>query len=136
MTDTEKSLYEQVLADHDYVVQLRRHFHRHPELAKEEYETQGAIERELDKLGITHRRIAETGVYAEIEGTAPCEGKPRCIVLRADIDALPIQQENPGSRGRRSATARSRSLKAAPSTGPTGASASIWRPMSGWAPWC
>jgi amidohydrolase len=94
MTDMEQSLYRQVLADHDYVVQLRRHFHRHPELAKEEYETQGAIEQELDKLGIAHRRVAETGVYAEIEGTATCEGKPRCIVLRADIDALPIQQEN------------------------------------------
>ena len=94
MTETEKNLYEQVRADHDYVVQLRRHFHRHPELAKEEYETQAVIERELDKLGITHRRVAVTGVYAEIEGTAPCEGEPRCIVLRADIDALPIQQEN------------------------------------------
>ena len=49
MTDMEQSLYRQVLADHDYVVRLRRHFHRHPELAKEEYETQGAIEQELDK---------------------------------------------------------------------------------------
>ena len=94
MTELQKTLYEQVLQDHDYVVALRRHFHQHPELAKEEHETQAAIERELDKLGIAHRRIAGTGVYAEIEGTTAAEGRPRCIVLRADIDALPVTQEN------------------------------------------
>ena len=94
MTDLQKYLYEQVLADHDYVVDLRREFHRHPELGKEEFETAAAIERELDLLGIPHRRAAVTGVVAEIEGTAPCQGEPRCIALRADIDALPVQQEN------------------------------------------
>ena len=65
MTDLQKHLYEQVLADHDYVVGLRRDFHRHPELGKEEFKTQAAIEWELDKLGIVHRRIAGTGVYAD-----------------------------------------------------------------------
>ena len=70
MTDLQKYLYEQVLADHDYVVDLRREFHRHPELGKEEFETAAAIERELDLLGIPHRRAAVTGVVAEIEGTA------------------------------------------------------------------
>ena len=94
MTDLQKYLYEQVLADHAYVVDLRREFHRHPELGKEEFETAAAIERELDKIGVAHRRVAVTGVCAEIEGTKPCEGEPRCIVLRADIDALPVRQEN------------------------------------------
>ena len=94
MTETQRFLYNEVLRDHDYIVSLRRWFHQHPELAKEEVETQKVIERELDKLGIKHRRIAGTGVYAEIEGTAPANGTPRCIVLRADIDALPITQEN------------------------------------------
>ena len=94
MTETQQFLYNEVLKDHDYVVQLRRWFHRHPELGKEEFETQKVIERELDKLGIEHRRIAGTGVYAEIEGTAPADGAARCIVLRADIDALPVTQEN------------------------------------------
>ena len=92
MTQLQQRLYQEVLADHDYVVGLRRHFHQHPELGTREHETQAAIERELDSLGLVHRRIAGTGVYAEITGTA--EGTPRCIVLRADIDALPITQEN------------------------------------------
>ena len=94
MTETQQFLYNEVLRDHEYIVNLRRWFHRHPELAKEEFETQKAIEQELDKLGLAHRRIAGTGVYAEIEGTAPDKGEKRCIVLRADIDALPITQEN------------------------------------------
>ena len=94
MTETQKTLFEQVKADHGYVVGLRRELHRHPELAMEEHETAALIERELDKLGLAHRRVAETGVYAEITGTAPASGETRCIVLRADIDALPITQEN------------------------------------------
>ena len=94
MTELEQGLYDQVLADHDYVVQLRRYFHQHPELGKEEFETAAAIERELDKIGLAHKRIAGTGVYAEIEGTATSDGPARCIVLRADIDALPVMQEN------------------------------------------
>ena len=94
MTETQAFLYDQVRKDHDYVVFLRRWFHQHPELSREEHETQTVIERELDKLGIAHRRVAGTGVYAEITGTAPAAGTPRCIVLRADIDALPIEQEN------------------------------------------
>lgn len=94
MTETQQFLYNEVLRDHEYIVNLRRWFHRHPELAKEEFETQKSIEQELDKLGLAHKRIAGTGVYAEIEGTAPADGEKRCIVLRADIDALPITQEN------------------------------------------
>lgn len=94
MTETQQFLYNEVLRDHDYIVNLRRWFHQHPELGKEEFETQAAIERELDKLGIEHRRIAGTGVYAEIVGTAPANNAARCIVLRADIDALPVTQEN------------------------------------------
>ena len=94
MTETQQYLYDQVLKDHDYVVSLRRWFHQHPELAKEEFETQKTIEQELDKLGIAHRRVAGTGVCAVIEGTAPAGGEKRCIVLRADIDALPVTQEN------------------------------------------
>ena len=94
MTETQAVLYDRVMEDHDCVVALRRWFHQHPELGKEEFETQKTIERELDRLGIGHRHIAGTGVYAEIEGTAPAQGEKRCIVLRADIDALPVTQEN------------------------------------------
>lgn len=94
MKELEKGIWEQVRADHDYVVQLRRWFHRHPELAAEEFATQERIERELDQLGVAHRRIAGTGVYAEMEGTGSSSGSRRCIVLRADIDALPVTEES------------------------------------------
>ena len=94
MTELEKELYAEVLADHPYVVALRRWFHQHPELPREEEETARRIERELDAIGVSHRRCAVTGVRAEIEGAKPCEGEPRCIVLRADTDALPVRQEN------------------------------------------
>ena len=74
--------------DHPYIVALRRYFHQHPEIAKEEFHTAERIEAELDKIGLAHKRVGETGVYAEIQGKQP--GKT--IVLRADIDALPIQE--------------------------------------------
>ena len=94
MNELEQNLYRQVQEDHDYVVGLRRWFHQHPELAKEENMTAERIERELDLIGVPHRRVAVTGVYAEIEGTKPCEGEKRCIVLRADIDGLPVTEAN------------------------------------------
>ena len=95
MNQLEREIVEQVHADHDYVVNLRRFLHQHPELPKEEFETQKCIEQELDALGIAHRRVAGTGVYAELTGTRPApESGERCIVLRADIDALPVKEEN------------------------------------------
>ncbi len=96
MTELEEKLYGSILADHAYVTGLRRHFHQHPETAREEEETAKRIERELDLIGLPHQRAAGTGVCAELEGTAPAHPseKPRCIVLRADIDALPVFQEN------------------------------------------
>lgn len=94
MTETQQTLYDAVRAERDYLVSLRRHFHQHPELSKQEFETAARIERELDALGIPHRRVAVTGVYAELTGTKPCAAEPRCIALRADTDALPVQQEN------------------------------------------
>lgn len=94
MNELERNIYEQVLADKDYVIALRRDFHRHPELPKEEFETAKRIEAELDKLGIAHRRVAGTGVYAELCGTAAPSGSSRTIVLRADIDALPVREES------------------------------------------
>ncbi len=98
MTDLEKMIYEEVLQDHAAVVDLRRDLHRHPEIAREEFRTQARIEEELDRLGLKHWRSAGTGVMAELTGTkaAPVllteDGKERCLVLRADIDALPVNE--------------------------------------------
>ena len=46
----------------DYIVSIRREFHRHPELSLQEFRTAQRIEEELDKFGIPHMRVGETGV--------------------------------------------------------------------------
>lgn len=78
-------------ADHEYVVNLRRYFHKHPETPKNEFNTALKIEEELDKLGLSYKRVGETGVYAEIKGELAGD---KIIVLRADIDALPLQEKH------------------------------------------
>ncbi|MFQ9975487.1 MAG: M20 metallopeptidase family protein [Butyricicoccus sp.] len=73
----------------DYIVSIRREFHRHPELSLQEFRTAQRIEEELDKFGIPHTRVGETGVLGTLKG-ARDNGK--VLVLRADIDALPIEE--------------------------------------------
>ncbi|MEE1211764.1 MAG: amidohydrolase [Treponema sp.] len=95
MTADEVQIFDEIKADHGYVVDLRRHFHKHPEIAKEEFQTALKIEEELDKIGLAHQRVAETGLYAEIKGEKDASASgasAKTIVLRADIDALPIQE--------------------------------------------
>ncbi len=74
-------------------VEFRRHLHAHPELSFQEHETARYIEEQLDALGIEHRRIAQTGVLAAIRGSKGPDNN-RALVLRADIDALPITEQN------------------------------------------
>lgn len=75
-----------VLAEKAYLTDLRRHFHAHPEVSLQEYETCKKIEAELDSMGIPHKRIGETGVYGWIDGKKAGDGVT--VALRADIDAL------------------------------------------------
>ena len=70
--------------------ELRRELHRHPELALHEYATAAVIERELDKMGVEHQRTGKTGVLGILRGSEP----GNMVALRADIDALPIQEES------------------------------------------
>ncbi len=70
---------------------LRRHFHRHPELGTQELWTQQEICRLLDSWGIPHQPIADTGVVALVTGTKP--GSGNTVALRADIDALPLTED-------------------------------------------
>ena len=69
---------------------FRRHLHSHPELSLEEHSTAAFISEQLSQLGIEHRPIANTGVLARIEGKRG--NLSRCVVLCADIDALPITE--------------------------------------------
>ena len=75
-------------------VEFRRRLHAHPELSFKEHDTATFIEQQLSELGIEHRRIATTGVLARIAGRKTAEGDRRAVVLRADIDALPIDEQN------------------------------------------
>ena len=68
-------------------VEFRRELHRHPELSFNEVQTTQYIEKCLDEAGISHSRIAKTGVLAKIEGKGDLS---KAVVLLADIDALPI----------------------------------------------
>lgn len=78
-----------VLAEKAYLTDLRRHFHAHPEVSLQEYETCKKIEGELDSMGIPHKRIGETGVYGWIDGRKAGDGVT--VALRADIDALAME---------------------------------------------
>lgn len=72
-------------------IAIRRHIHAHPELSYKEFETSKFVQSKLAKFGIACTVMAETGVVAIIEGKNP---NARIIALRADMDALPIQEEN------------------------------------------
>lgn len=72
-------------------VSIRRHLHKHPELSKKEKETSAFICKELDKLQIKYNNnIYGYGIYGFIDGKEPDK---RCVALRADMDALPIEEE-------------------------------------------
>ena len=75
-------------------IDFRRHLHRHPELSFEEHETARFIGEQLSAAGIAWQPIARTGILARIEGrlTTP-ETARRAVVLRADIDALPLEEQ-------------------------------------------
>ncbi len=76
--------------DREYITALRRWFHSHPELSMKEFETAKRIEKELNAIGILARRVGGTGVLGVLKGR---KGPGRRVVLRADTDALPIQDE-------------------------------------------
>lgn len=73
-----------------YLIEMRRWFHAHPEIGEKEFETSKKIKEELTKYGIEWRPCGlETGVLATVVG-----GKPgKTILLRADMDALPVPEE-------------------------------------------
>ena len=73
-----------------HTIALRREIHRYPEPGFEEERTAALVERELDALGISHRRLAKTAVVGIVEGALP--GK--VAGLRADMDCLPVSERS------------------------------------------
>ena len=83
-----KSLAKQHQAEN---VSIRRHLHANPELSYQEFETSKYVQAQLKAIGIPFTVIATTGVLGIIEGKNPSK---RVVALRADMDALPIMEEN------------------------------------------
>lgn len=74
----------------EYMIDIRRYLHKHPELSKKEYNTQRYIIQKLEEENIPCYKTADTGVVGIIEGRQ----NGRVIGIRADIDALPILEES------------------------------------------
>ena len=72
------------------LIALRREIHRYPELGRHEENTARLVERELTALGIPCHRTADTGIVGELTGSLPGP----FVALRADMDALPIQEQS------------------------------------------
>ncbi len=77
---------------HDNVVGWRRHIHQYPELSYEEEKTSAYIAQQLDEMGIAYQRnVGGHGIVATIYAQ---NGSDDVVALRADMDALPITEEN------------------------------------------
>jgi len=86
------------LYDLERLTNFRHDLHKHAELSYKEVRTSGKIIEYLTSLGINEsqiRKVAQTGLIVDITGTAPASGKPFCVALRADMDGLPIKEDNP-----------------------------------------
>jgi amidohydrolase len=80
-----KQFYKEAIA-------IRSHLHQHPELSFQEHETSKFIQEKLKSYGISFTaNVVETGIVAVIQGNNPTK---RTVLLRADMDALPIQEKN------------------------------------------
>ena len=85
-----ETLLQRATAFEPELIALRRHFHQHPELAFQELKTSEECARRVEALGYQVRRnVGKTGVVAELEN-----GEGPVVALRADMDALPIQEAN------------------------------------------
>ena len=78
-----------VLENQEYMIAMRRFFHQYPEVSGKEWKTREKIIEELEQMGVPYEKVEGTGVIAVIQGEKPGKNK----LLRADIDALPLQEE-------------------------------------------
>ncbi|MEN8927254.1 MAG: M20 family metallopeptidase, partial [Flavobacteriales bacterium] len=79
-------------ANFEDIRNIRRHIHQHPELSFEEFETSKFIQSKLEEFDVEYKSgFVKTGIVALIKGRNP---DSKIIALRADMDALPILEEN------------------------------------------
>lgn len=92
MRDLKEKINELAEKHFQLVVDIRRHIHQNPELSFHEHETSKYIASLLESWGIQFKSgIAQNGITGIIEGKNP---QKRVIALRADIDALPVEEQN------------------------------------------
>ena len=82
----------------DYIINLRRYFHENPELSGREENTVARICRELAAMGIDYIDIPNGGILGIVKGE---RDNGRAVLLRADIDALPVQETDENLKHRR-----------------------------------
>ncbi len=88
VVDKIKALAEKYAPD---TIAIRRYLHAHPELSYQEHATSAFVQNKLKEMGIDFEVMATTGMRAILQGKNPDKS---VIALRADMDALPIQEEN------------------------------------------
>jgi amidohydrolase len=72
------------------LIEIRRHLHAHPELSGQEHQTSAYVAGVLSSCGIqVHEGVGKTGVIGDLIGQS---SEPRCLGIRTDMDALPIQE--------------------------------------------
>lgn len=84
----EKEIHKLAYALHKHSIEIRRDLHMIPETAWQEVKTSAYLKKTLSESGIKFKSIAGTGILAEISS-----GKGKCVAIRSDIDALPIEEQ-------------------------------------------
>ena len=89
-------ILQEILRDEDYLISQRRFFHTHPSVTGHEESTIADLSERLSELGIRHTVVPDGGIFAFIEGkgyeNSPDDADIRTVLLRADVDALPVQE--------------------------------------------
>ena len=75
----------------EYIISMRRYFHENPELSGKEDGTVKRLTEELERMGIEYDIVENGGILAKVK-PLPENDKGRTVLLRADIDALPVQE--------------------------------------------
>lgn len=87
-----KMINDEVNKIESKLIETRRYLHKNPELSFKEFNTMKFICNRLDEIGVNYKsNIAGTGVMAVINGNKVSDN-PKCVLIRADIDALPITE--------------------------------------------
>ncbi|KNC79739.1 hypothetical protein SARC_07878 [Sphaeroforma arctica JP610] len=93
MAEPLRNIHPEVAKLRQELIDVRRHFHKHPEMGYKEFETAAYVAKYLTDLGMeVSTEIGITGVVGLLKGGADDSDSP-CIALRADMDGLPLLEE-------------------------------------------